>query len=1161
MSFPEPPIVGIGASVDGMGALETFFASLPDEPNAAFVVVNTLNPEIRGRLITALKARTKMRVAEVEHTAQLQINRVYVIAPDRHLAIVDRAIVVLPLELPRAQRAPLDHLFRVLAARRSEGGAYAIVLTDAGADAAMGIKAIKGAGGIVLVQQPDEAGISPISGSGIAAQMADFVLPVQQLAGRLVELLNDDAQKMLSQVGHSDAVGLTRILALLRIKTGHDFTRYKQATVLRRIGRRMQVTRRETLSAYHALLREESGEAQALFSDLLISVTTFFRDPEAFDALTQEVIPQLFVNREPGESIRVWVPGCATGEEAYSIGMVLLEYASRREMRVDIQIFASDLDAAALDNARQGRYPVTIEADVSEERLRRFFQYEGDRYQVRSELRDTVMFASHSILKDPPFSRLDLVSCRNLLIYLEGEQQEQSCHTFHYALNPGGFLFLGSAETADQPAGLFKPLNREARLYRSAAHRGAPRLVPVMRADAIRAQPARAAKSSPSNDLSLHLRMLEQAAPPSMLVDQDGLRVLHLSESAGRFLQLREGPIMSNALDVVREELRHELEMALRRVFGRGVATLSIALAVRFNEAEHRVYLQVKPVNHGVDPKRYALVLFIEGEALEPGALSGETDQTGGHSAQVLQRLQEELQVARNRLRLSREESSGTTEELQAANEELRSINEEFRSTSEELETSKQELQSMNEELHAVNSELRIKLEGISRAHSDLQNLMAATDFGTLFLDPALCIKRFTPRLTELFNITSGDEGRPITDLTHRLEYDGLADAARTVLSSLVPLEYEVHSRSGRWYSMRIRPYRTIDDRIDGVVATFVDMTALREAELRLETLVQGIPQLVWRAVDNGLWTWASPQWTRYTGQSEPDSRAWGWLDPLHVNDRGLAREAWSHAVERGGFEVEVRIGSREMGSYRWFQTRATPVRDDDGKIVEWLGTCTDIHDLRLLQEHQKVLVGELQHRTRNLIGVVRALSDGTVNSSVGLSDFHSRFSDRLKVLMRVQGLLSRLGDADRVVFDELIESELTAVHGSLERVTLEGPTGVRLRSSSMQTLAMALHELATNAVKYGALGQPQARLEVRWQVVGADGGGHPRLHIDWRERDVNMPAADAAPQGSGQGRELIEAALPYQLDAVTSFVLEPDGLHCTIVLPVSNSNLQPTAA
>src|SRR5499427_8711689 len=839
----KPIIVGLGASAGGIHALQAFFESVPNDTGAAFVVIVHLDPQFRSELPAILAARTSMPVLQVATTEQLQPDHVYVIPPDRQLRLTDHEISTVEFDEPRGRRAPIDLFFRSLAEQHGDG--FAIILSGAGADGAIGVKDVKEAGGIILVQDPSEAEYPSMPRSAIATGIADLVLPVREVATRLARIIRSKRATVgLDDEQEVDEELLRRLLAHVRVRTGHDFSKYKRSTLLRRIMRRMQVTRTEELRDYYEFLRDNAEEAQALLGDLLISVTTFFRDHDAFDALRTRVIPHLFDSKNVNDTIRIWVPGCATGEEAYSVAMLVLEEAGRHDIRPAIQVFGSDLDMRALAIAREGLYPAAVEADVSEERLRRFFVREGDHYRVRRELRDIVLFANHSVLKDPPFSRIDLISCRNLLIYLDRDLQHQVCSTFHYALNPGGYLIVGSSETADNPPGLFMPLDRKARIYQSSANAGdKPRLLPRLLGGlgahehySVADRPL--TPSAALNEAAMHRQAIEKVAPPSILVDT-GHRVVHLSEHAGRFLQPSGGPMSGDVVDLARPELRFELRAALHRAFEIGQATLSLPILVRFNGAPHRVHFQVNPSHEDSESRpRHALVLFIEGEAIEQDAIT--PDQRSA-TDETVRRLSEELQLTQVRLRTTREESEAANEELRAANEELQSINEEYRSTSEELETSKEELQSINEELQTVNSELKLKLESISRAHSDLQNLMAATDIGTLFLDTSLRIKRFTERVTELFSLTPLDEGRPITDFAHQLDYPDLTKDARSVLSNLTPVRREVKSREGRWYDVRMRPYRTVDDKIDGVVITFVDISerlkvedALRDSEHKL---------------------------------------------------------------------------------------------------------------------------------------------------------------------------------------------------------------------------------------------------------------------------------------------------------------------------------------
>ena len=853
------PTVGIGTSAGGVHALQVFFESLPDEVDAAFVVIVHLDPAHQSELPAILAARTRMPVAQVSGRVKLAPRHVYVIPPNRQLTVADQHLDLAAFDEPRWKRAPIDLFFRSLAAQRGED--FAIVLSGAGSDGAVGIKAVKEAGGIIIVQDPEEAEYGSMPRSAVATGLADLVLPVHAIAARLPELIANRARIQLERADEADDEALQRILSHLRVRTGHDFTSYKKSTVRRRIARRMQVQRAQTMADYLTTLRENPQELQALFADLLISVTTFFRDSGAFEKLSALVMPRLFEDKGTADAIRVWVPGCATGEEAYSVAILLLEEASRHDVRCEIQVFASDLDEVALAVGREGRYPLAIEADMTDERLRRFFARESEHYRVTRDLRDIVLFAKHSLLKDPPFSRVDLISCRNVLIYLDRQLQQQICATFHFALNPSGYLFLGSSESADNPAGMFRPLDRDARLYQRMSlpteTRVTPRLgVPSFGLEPLPARPPPPFR--PGNEASVHRESLERIGPPSAVVDES-YRVVHLSDMAGRYLQPSGGTLVNDITALAREELRFDLRAALNRAFARNEPTLGGPVAVRFNGVARRVYVQARPLSADPPAPRSAIVFFFEGDALAEEAAGADHSEDAAAGEQV-QQLEQELQFTQSQLRTSREEYEGANEELRAANEELQSINEEYRSTAEELETSKEELQSINEELQTVNSELKAKLDTVSRAHSDIQNLMAATDVGILFLDTQLRIKRFTPLIAELFHVAAGDEGRSITDFNHSLDHDDLVKDARSVLRDLASVEREVRSHGGKTYLTRMRPYRTVEDKIDGVVVTFVDIgerlraqDALRNGEARLRAIIDSVADAIVTIDEHGM--------------------------------------------------------------------------------------------------------------------------------------------------------------------------------------------------------------------------------------------------------------------------------------------------------------------
>ena len=821
-------IAGIGASAGGVEALREFFDALPDDLGLAYVVVVHLAPHHDSELSAILSRRTRMKVVEVGDDKRLELkpNCVYVIAPDRKLEIHNGTVRAGTFEEPRGRRSPIDLFFRSLA--DSYGDGFAVILSGGGSDGSLGAKAVKEAGGVVLVQDPREATHEGMPRAVIAAEVADVVLPVRELAHRLAELAQSRAKldpfirppTVDPNIDEDAETALKRIFEMVRARTGHDFSRYKRATILRRLARRMQLNHRSGLEAYLAFLRENPEEIQSLFDDLLISVTTFFRDPAAWEALRLQVVVPLVEHAEANQPIRIWVPGCATGEEAYTLAILFREEISRRDVHCDLVIFGSDVDQGALATAREGVYPASITADLSETRLARYFRAEGEHYRVSAEIRDTVVFAVHSVLRDPPFSKLHLISCRNLLIYLDRELQQQLQNVFRYGLRDDGYLYLGVSETADSD--LFEPLDKQHRIFRARVRAaGPPVRLPQLPAmpqvptivERVRERGFRLRRSA----VESHVEALEEFSPPSVLVDEHW-NIEHLSETAGRYLQPRGGPPTQILTDLVRSELLDELRSALHKAFELRHACLSAFVPVRFNGTPVLVAVLVQPRIRGEGKDPQALVTFLEAGKAE----SDEPPLRNDSNDSFVLSLRDKLRIAEQRLESMRQEHGMAYEDLRAANEELQSLNEEYRSTTEELETSKEELQSVNEELQTVNHELKMKLEEVSRANNDLENFMAATDIPMLFLDRGLCIKRYTAPLRQLFNVKSHDHGRPIGDLTHNLQYETLEKDVLKVLDDLVPIEKPVVTREGQPLVVRIRPYRTAEDKIDGVVVTFV---------------------------------------------------------------------------------------------------------------------------------------------------------------------------------------------------------------------------------------------------------------------------------------------------------------------------------------------------
>lgn len=836
----KPTVVGIGASAGGLAALRRFFELIPSDSGLAFVVVVHLSPEHKSFLPDLLQASVRFPVQQVTETTLLEANHVYVIPPNANLSAIDTHLRLSKLEELRRERAPIDHFFRTLAGTH-DGHSIGVILTGTGSDGTLGLKEIKEKGGLILVQDPNDAEFDGMPQSAIATGLVDRVLPIDEIPEALLRLVQVKPQIAFTRNGKQRAqpeqVLLSKVLAILKARTERDFSRYKSATILRRIARRMQLNYIEDSAHYLERLREHPEEARALAEDLLITVTSFFRDQDVFSNLEKEVIPRLFEGKGVNDSLRVWSVGCATGEEAYSVAMLLLEEADRRNAPPKIQIFASDLHRRSLEGAREGLYSGDIEADVSAERLSRFFQKENGGYRVCKEVRDTVVFAPHNLLADPPFSRLNLITCRNLLIYLDRSVQRDVIDLFHYALCPDGYLLLGSAETVDAPE-LFRAEDKKRCLYRKRNVPAPEPRLPVFPLASLRAIEKPSVKTENTRGAvayhSLHQDLLERYAPPSILVGPDD-KLAHLSEHAGRYLLHPGGEVTLSAARLVRDELRLELQVLLRSAREKKEWMDSKPIAVRLNGHTAPVVMRLRPAQDA-EHDGFVLVIFEELRP-QPEAINTLQVQNGGAHVSVEQdgrrstELEAELSAAHQRLQATVEEYETSREEMKASNEEMQSTNEELRSTLEELETSKEELQSINEELQTVNQENRHKVEELSQLSGDLQNFLSATGIATLFLDRELRILRFTPRVADLFNTRVTDRGRPISDLTHRLGYAQLCDDAQSVLNLLVPVEREIQDNEKRWYLTRVLPYRSPEDRIEGVVITFTDITTQKLAE------------------------------------------------------------------------------------------------------------------------------------------------------------------------------------------------------------------------------------------------------------------------------------------------------------------------------------------
>jgi two-component system CheB/CheR fusion protein len=856
------PMVGLGGSAGGIVALQDFFKAMPPDSGIVFVVIMHLSPVHESTLANLLSHSTVMKVVQASDGIKVEPNHVYVIPPGKDLATIDGHLRLNPLEVERGKRVVVDLFFRSLADTHGPHAA-AIILSGADGDGALGIKRIKERGGLTIAQDIEEAEHPGMPRSAIETGMVDWVMRVGDIPERLIEYLKKEKTLKLPpeegpqpaqpvQPSHDQAeAALREVLVFLRTRTGRDFSYYKRATILRRIARRMQVNSVDDLHGYLSYLRTHPGESGALLQDLLISVTNFFRDRDAFAAL-EALIPQLFEGKTQSDSVRVWVPACATGEEAYSMAMLLLEHARKLDTPPSLQVFACDLDEEAIAKARAGHFPEVIVADVSEDRIKKFFVKEHNGYRVRRELREMVLFAAHDLLKDAPFSRMDLISCRNLLIYLNRAAQKRVLDTFHFALKPGGLLFLGTSESVEDGTPLYRTIDKKHRIY---AHQPASRLglhVPSGPSSLLRAieaqerggngpvvhgrrferdasvpfPPSPATLSFDRTTLAeIHFKLLERIAPPSVIVNGEH-DVVHLSESAGRFLKLGGGEPTSNLLRLVDPLVRVELRSALFRCGESNLPATVIDLPIQLDGHARLLDIRVSPATEvGVG---FLLVVF---EVREPGPKPEDTEgpEAARQNEPIVHQLERELEQVKGHLRDTVEQYEASTEEMKASNEELQAMNEELRSATEELETSREELQSINEELTTVNAEMKGKVDELANTNSDLSNLMASTSIATIFLDRDLGIKRYTPSAVELFHLRPGDVGRPLQDLRQLAEYADLIHDAEEVLRNLVPIERQVRDE-GRWFQTRLQPYRTLEDHIAGVVLTCVDVTEQREA-------------------------------------------------------------------------------------------------------------------------------------------------------------------------------------------------------------------------------------------------------------------------------------------------------------------------------------------
>jgi len=1043
--YPEHPVttddplglVAIGASAGGIEAFRQFFEKMPPDSGLAFVVVLHLAAGRKSMLADILARWTKMPVAEASDGVAIEANHVLVIPAGTVALLREGRVLLRPMDAGDATNiTPIDGFFDSVASSLTED-AIGVILSGVGHDGSLGLKAIKARGGLTLAQGGDGTGpeYRGMPESAVAAGAVDLYVQVAEmpdriLAARQVRLATQRHAEQAS--GDGGAVRRT-ICEILRSRLGHDFSQYKHQTFMRRVQRRMQVLRLTQYERYIKVLETDREQAMLLFRDLLIGVTSFFRDAAVFKLLQKDIIPRLFVGKNATSDLRIWVPGCATGEEAYSLAILLREYMDTLSTIPKVQIFASDIDESAIATARAGRFPSTLLQDVSPERRTRFFIEGSDGFAVRQEVRELCTFSAHSVIRDPPFSRIDLISCRNLLIYMDNDLQDRVIPIFHYALVPNGILVLGSSETIGHHERLFQPLDRSQRIF---LRRDAPNdLAGVYNFATGDSRSGVEVAAANRPDLKAHWskavtfanrRVLERFASPFVVVSANG-EIAHFSSNLGRFLEPAAGVPTSNLFAMARRGWALELRNVLRRCVetGRVVEHVSVLSATDGRAGAEVKLIVEKLPSPDNDPLYMIAFIYIDGtRAPETTATSEGMSQTTMAAAQM----ERENRDLREQLQSIAEEHATAIEELRSSNEELQSVNEELQSTNEELETSREEIQSINEELNTVNSQLSTKVDQLDRNNSDLRNLFESTKVATVFLDPHMIIRSFTPEIASIYNLIPSDLGRPLGDIVSQLSYAYLHEDIQTVLQTLHPLERRVERRDGSGhYLMRILPYRAPDSTVDGSLVTFVDVTSIVRAE-----------------------------------------------------------------------------------------------------------------------EHQRLLVDELNHRVKNMLTVVISLATNTLRGAKTLEGFKEVFLGRIHALTAAYALLSRDHWAPVLLREILMEELGPFITGEQANVTLTGPA-VLLEPRAALALGMAVHELTTNAVKFGALSVPGGRVDVGWSVQ-AD-GANLLLVLNWVERD-GPPVSE--PDHRGFGRTLIERVFAHDVGGDATIEFLPQGVVATLRAPLA---------
>lgn len=1165
------PIVGVGAAWGGIDALATFFAKATPGLGIAYVVVWHTETELGSDPAEALRRVTDLPVTIVSSATRVEPDHIYVVAPGTTLILVAGELApARPMDRAGDESA-IDVLFASLAQDRA-GHAAGVLLSGTGSAGTLGLRAIRDKGGLTLVEAGTEH--DGMMRAALATGLVDFLLPVADLPAKLADFFSHapswDPLKQSDAFSPDSIEGFSHLCAVLRARTGHDFSGYKDKTIQRRVQRRMQILQIAQLGDFLDRLRADPREVDLLFQDLLIGVTSFFRDPAVFEALERDVIPRMFQGKGADDTVRVWVAGCATGEEAYSIALLLRAFMPKSYAAPKLQVFASDIDEHALEVARTGRYPGTIAKDVPARFLDRYFLHEDGTYRVGPDIREICIFANHDALRDAPFSKLDLVSCRNLLIYLGSAMQQRLIALFHYALRDSGFLLLGTSENVTRQMRLFSVVDKESRIFRRRpqATRQLPDFLAAMPDPTSRRGGASGALISDGSLRDKAERLLLERYTPAYVVINGNGDIYYASARTGKYLELPAGPPTSNIFQLARRGLKLDLRAAVLKAIEQDQAVVQNNVTVGFNGGRQLINLFVQRMRIETGDEPLCMIVFQDVGPVVPDRDYVEPPVDEELAGATIRQLEAEVRATRERLQTTTEELESSNEELKSSNEELSSMNEELQSANEELETSKEELQSINEELQTLNAELKGRVDELSRANSDIANLLESTQIATLFLDRDLSIKSFTPAAKDVFHLVESDAGRPLSHVRSRLRLDTVQADAERVLRTLGTIEERVDSEDGtKRYIMRVLPYRTIDNLIAGVVISFIDVTRITTAEREIARLTRALRdrveslEILFDLVPVGILV-SSNDTSQHDQVNRVGARLLGDLDeqsgprpvavPYRLFDAGRELPFWDQPLQKAALTgrsvaaTELRLVRSDDSAIDVIM-QAEPRFDEHGGACGAIASFVDITDRKTAEAHLGSLLHALQYRVKDILAYVSSLATRMLASTASFDGFATAFAARLAALGRLHEFLSQdefegadLGDLAMSIIAPFAEQ-------ADEQISL---VGRRVVLSPRQATAsgMAFHELATNAALYGALSAPNGRVTLAWEIVTAPDG--KRLSATWSER--NGPAIEAAPE-PGFGIRFIHHCIESELRGAVRSNFDRDGLTCNIEFSLSD--------